>query len=104
MLQAKDDMKFYLLAVMILLQGCQQTSEQVIAKSDSKNMVINKIVCQKSTTPLLKSTQKLKEMLIAKGKIDASLSDKEIDQAVKTYINKKNSALKICKNKSLEEK
>lgn len=84
---------------MILLQGCQQTSETLIANSSSEKVVKNKVICQQSTTPPLKNTQKLKEMLIANGKIDASLSDEAIDKAVKKYIRKKNSASKNCKNK-----
>lgn len=92
-----DVMKFYLLVVILLLQGCQQTSEQLITQDVNKKVVKNKIICQQSTTPPLKNTQKLKEMLIANGKIDASLSDEEIDKAVKTYIRKKNAAFKNCK-------
>jgi hypothetical protein len=90
-------MKFYILVVMILLQGCQQTSDQLLAENSTEKTVHNKIICPQSTTPLIKNSQKLKEMLIANGKIDASLSDKEIDQAVKAYIRKKNTALKNCK-------
>ena len=90
-------MKFYLFGVILLLQGCQQTSEQLSTKNVDEKIVKNKIICQKSTTPALKNTQKLKEMLIANGKIDASLSDEEIHQAVKTYIRKKNAAFKNCK-------
>lgn len=92
-----DVMKFYLFGVILLLQGCQQTSEPLITKDVNENVVKNKIICQQSTRPPLKNTQKLKEMLIANGKIDASLSDEEIHQAVKTYIRKKNSAFKNCK-------
>jgi hypothetical protein len=92
-------MKFYLFVVIILLQGCQQTSEPLLANSGSEKTVKNKVICQQSTISPMKSTQKLKEMLIANGKIDASLSDEEISLAVKKYIRKKNSALKNCKNK-----
>jgi bacillopeptidase F (M6 metalloprotease family) len=89
-------MKFYVFIVIILLQGCQQTSEQLIDKDVSDKDVKLKIICQQSTTPPIKNTQKLKEMLIANGKIDASLSDEEIDQAVNNYMRKKNSAFKNC--------
>jgi len=92
-------MKFYLFVGVILLQGCQQTSEPTLAKSSGVKITKNKVICQQSTTPPIKSTQKLKEMLIANGKIDASLSDEETAKAVKEYIRKKNSALKNCKNK-----
>ncbi len=92
-----DVMKFYLFGVILLLQGCQQTSEQLITQNVDEKVAKNKMICQQSTTPLLKNSQKLKEMLIANGKIDASLSDEEIDKAVKTYIRKKNSAFKNCK-------
>jgi hypothetical protein len=90
-------MKFYLFGAILLLQGCQQTSEQLISEDVKEKVVKNKIICQQSTIPPLKNTQKLKEMLIANGKIDASLSDEELDKAVKTYIRKKNSAFKNCK-------
>ena len=90
-------MKFYLFFVIFLLQGCQQTSQQLITKNVNKKVVKNKIICQQSTTPPLKRTQQLKEMLIARGKIDAALSDEEIDKAVKAYIQKKNSAFQPCK-------
>jgi hypothetical protein len=89
-------MKFYLFGVIILLQGCQQTSEQLSIQDVDEKVVKNKIICQKSTTPPLKNTEKLKEMLIANGKIDASLSDEDIHQAVKAYIHKKNSTSKNC--------
>jgi hypothetical protein len=90
-------MKFYLFGAILLLQGCQQTSEPIITKDVKKNVVKNKVFCQQSTTPTLKSNKKLKEMLIASGKIDASLSDEEIDKVIKMYIRKKNSAFKNCK-------
>jgi hypothetical protein len=90
-------MKFYLFFVILLLQGCQLTSEQLITKNVNEKVVKNKIICQKSTTPPLRSTQKLKEMLIANGKIDAALSNEEIDKAVKAYVQKKNSAFQQCK-------
>jgi hypothetical protein len=90
-------MKFYLFGVILLSQGCQQTSEQLISEDVNVNVVKNKIICQQSTTPPLKSTKKLKEMLIANGKIDTSLSDEEIDKVIKMYIRKKNSAFKNCK-------
>jgi hypothetical protein len=92
-----DVMKFHLFCVTLLLQGCQQTSEQLITEDVNVKVVKNKVICQESTTPPLKSTLKLKERLIASGKIDASLSDEEIEQAVKTYIRKKNAAFKQCK-------
>jgi hypothetical protein len=90
-------MKFYLLGVILLSQGCQHTSEPIITKDVNENVVKNKVFCQQSTTPPLKNTKKLKEMLISSGKIDTSLSDEEIDKVIKVYIRKKNSALKNCK-------
>ena len=89
-------MKFYFCVAILLLQGCQQTSEQSIAKNDNEKVVKHKVICQQSTIPPLKNSRKLKEMLIARGKVDGSLSDEEIDQAVKQYIRKKNAALKNC--------
>ncbi|TWX58483.1 hypothetical protein [Colwellia hornerae] len=91
-----DIMKFYLVVLMFLLQGCQQNSAAVAAKNSSEKVGINKIICQQSTTPPLKNTLKLKELLIANGKIDASLSDQEVEHAVNAYIRKKNAALKNC--------
>ena len=90
-------MKFYLCAMVFLLVGCQQTTEQTVANNSNKTSVKSKIKCQQSTTPPLKSTQKLKEMLLANGKINESMSDEEIDHTVKAYIRKKNSAYKNCK-------
>lgn len=87
-------MKFYVFLALIVLFGCQQTPEQTIAKNNTEQMVKNKLPCQQSTTPLIKNTAKLKAMLIANGKIDAALSDEEIERAVKAYIRKKNSAFK----------
>ena len=92
-----DIMKFYLCVVTLLLQGCQQPLEQSKAKNDDEKFVKNKVICQQSTIPLLKNSQKLKKMLIARGYIDGSLSKEAIEQAVKTYIRKKNSAFRNCK-------
>jgi hypothetical protein len=93
-------MKLYLFAVVIILLGCQQTSDQIIVKKHTEKSINKKFNCQQSTVSPLKSTKKLKEMLLANGKIDASLSDKEIDHAVQAYIRKKNAAInnKNCKN------
>lgn len=90
-------MKLYLSAVLVLLVGCQQNSEQLPVKESHSKNIINKTICQEATTPPLKNTQKLKEMLIANGKIDASLPDEEIERAVKDYIRKKNAAYKNCR-------
>jgi len=92
-------MKFYLLLIASLLIGCQQTSDEVVAMSSTEKVVKQKIVCPKSSTPPLRNTEKLKKMLLANGKIDASLPEKEIDQAVNDYIRKKNAAIttKNCK-------
>jgi hypothetical protein len=90
-------MKIYLIVVTALLLGCQQTSAPLLAENSHEPTVKRKIICPQSTTPPLKNTQKLKEMLIANGKIDASLSDKEIEREVKAYIRKKNSAFNNCK-------
>jgi hypothetical protein len=90
-------MKFFLFLVSILFFGCQQTSEPLLADNSDKKIIISKIPCQKSTAPLLKNSEKLRSMLIANGKIDASLSSEEIDKAVKAYISKKNAAFKNCK-------
>ena len=90
-------MKFYLFTIVILLLGCQQTSEQLMVKNSTEKVVKSKVICQQSTTPPLKNTKKLQEMLLANGKIDASLSDEEIAHAVKAYISKKNAAYKNCK-------
>jgi hypothetical protein len=62
-----DVMKFYLLVVILLLQGCQQTSVPLVAKNSSEKVVNSKIICQQSTTPPLKNVQKLKEMLVNNG-------------------------------------
>jgi len=90
-------MKFYLMMIITLLLGCQQTSEQLLAENSNKKIIKHKIICQKSPPPPLKNTKKLKDMLIAKGKIDAALSDKEIDREVNRYIRKKNAAFNHCK-------
>ena len=90
-------MKFYLLVAVVFLLGCQQTTEQLVAKNSHDKAIKSKVICQQSTTPPLKNTDKLKEMLIAKGKIDASLPDDDINRAVKAYIDKKNAAYKNCK-------
>ncbi|MBA6336534.1 hypothetical protein H4J57_04885 [Colwellia sp. BRX8-7] len=88
-------MKFYLGVVMTLLLGCQQTAA-LTAKNSSEQVIIKKVVCRQSTIPPLKNTKKLKERLIANGKIDGSLSNEEIEHAVNNYIRKKNAALKNC--------
>jgi len=90
-------MKFYLMMIITLLLGCQQTSEQLLAENSNEKIVKRKMICPQSTIPLLKNTKKLKDMLIAKGKIDASLSDKEIEREVNAYIRKKNAAFNHCK-------
>ncbi len=92
-------MKFYLLLIATLLVGCQQTSDEVVAMSSTEKVVKQKIICTQSSTPPLKNKEKLKKMLLANGKIDASLPEKEIDQAVNDYIRKKNAAIKTknCK-------
>jgi len=90
-------MKSFSFLVLILLFGCQQTSEPLLAENGDEKIMISKIPCQKSTVPLLKNSEKLRSMLIANGKIDASLSSEEIDKAVKAYIRKKNAAFKNCK-------
>lgn len=90
-------MRLYLLVVIALLLGCQQTSAPLLAENSQKKSIKSKMPCQKSTTPLIRNTQKLKEMLIANGKIDASLPDEEIERAVKAYIRKKNAAFNHCK-------
>ena len=89
-------MKFYLGFVMTLLLGCQQTAAPLTAKNSSEQVIIKKVVCRQSTTPPLKNTQKLKERLIANGKIDGSLSNEEIQRQVNAYIRKKNAAFKNC--------
>lgn len=91
-----DVMKFYLGVVMTLLLGCQQTAAPLTAKNSSEQVIIKKVVCRQSTIPPLKNTKKLKERLIANGKIDGSLSNEEIEHAVNNYIRKKNAALKNC--------
>jgi hypothetical protein len=67
--------------------------------SSTEKVVKQKIICTQSSTPPLKNKEKLKKMLLANGKIDASLPEKEIDQAVNDYIRKKNAAIKTknCK-------
>ncbi|NQZ21403.1 MAG: hypothetical protein HRT53_05040 [Colwellia sp.] len=92
-------MKFYLLLISILLMGCQQTSDEVVAMSSTEKVVKHKVICTQSSTPPLQNKEKLKKMLLAKGKIDSSLPEKEIDQAVNDYIRKKNAAIKTkdCK-------
>ncbi|MBA6231203.1 MULTISPECIES: hypothetical protein [unclassified Colwellia] len=89
-------MKFYLLVVIVLLQGCQQTAVTLVAENSSEKVVNRKIICQQSTTPPLKNVQKLKEMLVSNGIIDASLSKEEIQRQVNAYIRKKNAAFKNC--------
>jgi ribosomal protein L17 len=91
-----DVMKFYLFLVVLLLQGCQQKSAPLVTKNSSKKVVNHKIICQQSTTPPLKNIQKLKEMLVTNGTIDASLSEEEIQRQVNAYIRKKNAAFKSC--------
>jgi len=93
------NMKFYLLLIASLLIGCQQTSDEVVAMSSTEKVVKKKIICPQSSTPPLLDTKKLKKMLLANGKIDSSLPEKEIDQAVNDYIRKKNTAIttKNCK-------
>ena len=88
------NMKFYLLLVAVLLIGCQQTSDDLVTVSSNEKVAKHKIICTQSSTPPLQSTEKLKKMLLANGKIDASLPEKEIDQAVNDYIRKKNAAIK----------
>lgn len=92
-------MKFYLLLIATLLIGCQQTSDEVVAISSTEKVVKPKVICTQSSTPLVQNKEKLKKMLLANGKIDASLPEKEIDQAVNDYIRKKNAAIKTknCK-------
>jgi len=74
--------------------GCQQTPDDLLAKSSSEKVVKHKAICPQSSASSPKNTEKLKKMLLAKGKIDATLPEKEIDQAVNDYIRKKNAAIK----------
>jgi bacillopeptidase F (M6 metalloprotease family) len=92
-------MKLFLCAAIVLLLGCQQNPTSLVAKSSIEKTITTKFACPQSSTPPLKNTQKLKAMLLANGKIDASLSDEEIERAVKAYIRKKNAQYKSCKNK-----
>ncbi|MFT6209099.1 MAG: hypothetical protein ACJA0T_003024 [Colwellia sp.] len=91
-----DVMKFYSLVVILLLQGCQQISAPLVAKNSSEKVVNYKIICQQSTTPPLKNIQKLKEMLVTNGTIDASLPKEEIQRQVNAYIRKKNAVFNSC--------
>lgn len=87
-------MKFYLCLTVALLIGCQQTPDNLSAKVSTEKVAKYKVICTKSSIPPLKNTEKLKKMLLANGKIDASLPEKEINKAVNDYIRKKNAAIK----------
>lgn len=78
------------------LMGCQHST---LPEQAPQKMVNNKfkLPCVKGTSPLIKDTTKLKNMLLASGKITAKMTAQQAEKIVKNYIKKKRDAFKHCK-------
>jgi hypothetical protein len=93
---------------MMVIAGCKGTSEDTVVEPDvqqestqqeaviSKTSVGNKLPCKSSSPPILDKS-KLKEMLMANGKITPDMSDEMANRVVREYIKKKRDAYKRCK-------